>query len=148
MGHPDPRGAFAVQTQPGKAVKTPWDGQFLPGRSQHKLPRSSALKGCAFPLSRPATAPQALGCPHPPWTDSISLHLLAKGQTQRQLQRVRSEVCPGLCPTMRAANSRCHRKSIRSGQAHLDASQLYCPRPQLSAACKLLNLKGYVFVVE
>lgn len=29
-----------------------------------------------------------------------------------------------------------------------DASQMYCPRPQLSAARKSLNLRGYIFVVE
>ena len=34
MGHPDPGGGFAVRTQPSKAMKTPRDGQFLPGRSQ------------------------------------------------------------------------------------------------------------------
>lgn len=34
MGHPDPGGGFAVCTQPSKAMKTPRDGQFLPGRSQ------------------------------------------------------------------------------------------------------------------
>jgi len=53
MGHPEPQGGFAVQTEPSKATKTLQDRQFLSRKSQLRAStscRPQAHSEAAFPL--------------------------------------------------------------------------------------------------
>lgn len=136
-----------MYTQPNKAMKTPWDRQFLPGRSHLRASKSchpQIHSKAAFPLhpdwlqhswlSLPALDRVS---PSPPTGPFL---LLANGRDTQAAAPGQTRGLHGLHPIRRAGKGRCRGKSTRSGQTHTDASQLHSPSPQLAAAHKSLNL--------
>lgn len=113
---------------------------------RHSMAHSS-LRPDRLPSPMLSATPPALdrGSPSPP---TGPVRLLAKGRDMPAAAPGQSQGVPRLHPNTRARSGRCHRNCRRLGQAHTGAARPYSPSPQLSAAHRSLNLRGYISAAE